>query len=125
MGLDTTHDAWHGAYSGFNRFRYAVAEATGIDLEAHWNGLDFTDDMLHTGNWEPGDPLFTLLNHSDCEGHIVWQRLTQLADRLESLLPNLEESVAPYRGWGPRGWTEQFIHGCRDAVRQQENLGFH
>ena len=29
MGLDTTHDCFHGAYSAFSRWRNAVAEAAG------------------------------------------------------------------------------------------------
>lgn len=33
MGLDTSHDCWHGAYSAFNRWREAVAKAAGIPLQ--------------------------------------------------------------------------------------------
>ena len=33
MGLDTTHDCWHGAYSAFMRWRRAVARAAGIPLD--------------------------------------------------------------------------------------------
>ncbi len=29
MGLDTSHDCWHGAYSAFGRWRRAIAEAAG------------------------------------------------------------------------------------------------
>jgi hypothetical protein len=29
MGLDTSHDAWHGAYSAFTRWRNTVAAAAG------------------------------------------------------------------------------------------------
>ena len=29
MGLDTTHNAWHGSYTGFTRWRQAVAKAAG------------------------------------------------------------------------------------------------
>lgn len=32
MGLDTSHDAWHGAYSAFTRFRHALAEAAGYEV---------------------------------------------------------------------------------------------
>ena len=32
MGLDTTHDCWHGAYSAFTRWRTKLAEAAGIPL---------------------------------------------------------------------------------------------
>jgi hypothetical protein len=30
MGLDTTHDAWHGAYSAFMRWREKIAEVAGL-----------------------------------------------------------------------------------------------
>lgn len=30
MGLDTTHNAWHGAYSAFMRWRQEVARAAGL-----------------------------------------------------------------------------------------------
>lgn len=32
MGLDTTHDCWHGAYSAFKRWREKLAEVVGIPL---------------------------------------------------------------------------------------------
>lgn len=30
MGLDTTHDAWHGAYSAFMRWRCEIAKVAGL-----------------------------------------------------------------------------------------------
>jgi hypothetical protein len=33
MGLDVSHDAWHGAYSAFMRWRTEIARAAGIPLE--------------------------------------------------------------------------------------------
>jgi hypothetical protein len=35
MGLDTTHDAWHGAYSAFSRWRDKLAEVAGYTFHAH------------------------------------------------------------------------------------------
>lgn len=32
MGLDTTHDCWHGSYTAFNRWRHKIAELAGIPL---------------------------------------------------------------------------------------------
>ncbi len=32
MGLDTSHDCWHGPYSAFSRWRIAIAQAAGIPL---------------------------------------------------------------------------------------------
>lgn len=63
MGLDTTHDCWHGSYHGFNHWRRAVARTVGIDLETM---RGFGGD----GEWNEADPITTLLNHSDCDGDI-------------------------------------------------------
>lgn len=42
MGLDTTHDCWHGAYSSFHRWRCKLAELAGLpplgEMEGFWNG---------------------------------------------------------------------------------------
>jgi len=32
MGLDTTHDAWSGAYSSFMKWRVWLAKKIGLDL---------------------------------------------------------------------------------------------
>lgn len=37
MGLDTSHDCWRGAYSAFNRWRRALAEAAAY-LDHAFNG---------------------------------------------------------------------------------------
>jgi hypothetical protein len=42
VGLDTTHDAWHGAYSAFSRWRELIAVAAGYELaEFEDHGLPF------------------------------------------------------------------------------------
>jgi hypothetical protein len=33
MGLDTTHNCWHGGYGAFNVWRRAIAEVAGIPLD--------------------------------------------------------------------------------------------
>jgi hypothetical protein len=38
MGLDTSHDCWHGAYSAFHRWRHAIANAIGLRLD-HMQGF--------------------------------------------------------------------------------------
>lgn len=35
MGLDTTHDCWHGAYSAFSRWREKLAEVAGYTFHIH------------------------------------------------------------------------------------------
>ena len=45
MGLDISHNAWHGAYGAFHRWRRIIAQYAGIPLE------------LMEGFYNPGDVL--------------------------------------------------------------------
>lgn len=135
MGLDTSHDCWHGPYSSFNRWRNEVAVAAGYAISDFWYvGVNY-DSLLATspdflGEWpegyDIGDPLLYLLAHSDCDGVIHPREGRLLADRLDALLPVLADSEVP----GPRGTsvfaaTEQFIAGLRDAAAAGEDVDFH
>lgn len=137
MGLDTSHDAWTGAYGAFTRWRNAIAEAAGYAVweVVHDRGykaptimLDWghvTQDNLF-GKWDktPADPLVVLFAHSDCEGEIFPEQATPLADKLEALLPELTGDSGGHIG-DIRAKTEQFIQGLRDAVSANEPLDFH
>lgn len=136
MGLDTSHDAWHGAYSAFTRWRRAVAAAGGytvrdepggyVDLD--WGGVQAVigDDL--TGDWPSvpvrpdgtPDPLLVLLAHSDCDGDIQVDMLKPLADRLEEILPLLNGN-GDYREGAT---TASFIAGLRLAAARGERLEF-
>ncbi len=143
MGLDTTHDAWHGAYSAFSRWRDTLAEAAGytfheieygrrlVDLD--WGGIEAVIGHDLLGRWPriparhdgTPDPLILLLAHSDCEGELQVEFHDPLAERLEGLLPKLEGK----EGGGHIGSyvekTEQFIAGLRRAAAANEPVGFH
>ena len=127
MGLDTSHDCWHGPYSAFNDWRVAVARTAGINLD--WmEGFADADPVSWDG---VVDPLAILLNHSDCEGSIAAEDCAPLADRLEQLLPLMEPHDGPAgrRGFvSERGWiarkTEQFIKGLRLAAERGEPVEF-
>jgi len=121
MGLDTTHDAWHGPYSKFARWRRALAEAAGMpelgDIYGHQNGNDpayVTFAMLKP------DDIHLLLDHSDCDGVISPEDAEKIAHRLEELLsePALQEE-----DWQER--TKQFIEGARLAFSLGEQIQFH
>jgi hypothetical protein len=43
MGLDTTHNAFHGAYSSFMRFREGVITATGGKFDSEKRMFFFGD----------------------------------------------------------------------------------
>ncbi|MFE3202161.1 hypothetical protein [Embleya sp. NPDC059237] len=68
MGLDFSHTDAHWSYSGFMRFREAIAAHEGIDL---WQmqGFNSGPDAI---SWSTvTSPLKALLNHSDCDGHLT------------------------------------------------------
>lgn len=135
MGLDTTHDCWHGPYSSFGRWRAAVAAAAGIATYEGRLGLSYWHESFNElrdaqgglyGDWvtPPEDPLMVLLCHSDCEGRIPHELAAGLADRLEGLLPGIVED----RSW-PTGYMRQhtldFIAGLRAAATKGEDVEFH
>jgi hypothetical protein len=146
MGLDTTHDAWHGAYSAFTRWRHAVAVAAGYRIvpggirtvdgrpEYVYDCVDLDWDVFeaknYQGEWDrpPGDdPLLYLIVHSDCDGVIHPKEGRHLARRLEGLLPKLDDDEVYFRRgapWSMRSLTEQFIAGLRKAADADEDVQF-
>lgn len=159
MGLDTSHNAWHGAYSAFHRWRKALAKAAGLPPLELMDGFfasrhssntsnptlpppfAMDEKFKTTGDWgldeleeslpilwgalRPDPALYALLHHSDCEGEIPWEICGDMADRLEELLPKLEEDSPenPHKMWRKR--TTQFIEGLRLAYSLKENIDFH
>lgn len=120
MGLDTSHDCWHGAYSLFNRWRTKICEVSGYGDLKDYHG--FGGDKA----WPEDDPLTILLYHSDCDGNIKHEDCEAIATRLESLLPALE--VAGDGGGHIGDYTEktkQFIAGLRLAAKEKEDVDFH
>lgn len=146
MGLDTSHNAWHGSYSSFNNWRRTIANAIGIPLDlmrGHYS-IDGPFDPLslvqyavnaypqskdqferHRKNfplhWEAfrPNPLHELLDHSDCDGELKWENCQKMADELRSILPQIDDE-----NW-KKGATEKFIAGLELAFSQRENIDFH
>jgi hypothetical protein len=125
MGLDCSHDAFHGAYSAFHRFRTAVAEAAG----GGWK--DGPAGNLILGGvyeWDDEYDLMPFFDHSDCDGEISPQDCTKIADNIKKLLPKLDEMgeggrhIA--RGGGYGAVARTFIAGCREAAKNNEPLYF-
>jgi hypothetical protein len=133
MGLDTSHNAWHGAYSAFGRWRDKLAEVAGYRFyrdprdgreypSLNWDAI--TEDNLY-GQWEaiPEDPLILLIAHSDCDGEIQPEHCGPLADRLEQLLPRLSGEGGGHIGLYQEK-TRQFVDGLRLAAGLGEPLEF-
>lgn len=147
MGLDTSHDAFHGAYSAFNRFRQVICRATGGSFPPHWlynddgslkvdeHGLaiynkDLDDKLIYFGgDLDDESGLYAFLMHSDCDGEISPEMCVKVADDLEKILPAI--AALPDRGGGhiaARGGfaevTRKFIAGCREAAKEGVPLEF-
>ena len=141
MGLDCSHDAFHGAYSAFNRFRQVVASAAGGSFPPHEEGFveKYTreEGKLPNADWwyvgdgmeaetHPGLRLFMM--HSDCDGELSPAECVLVANDLESLLPKIDEHgggsrhIANQGGYG--AVARKFIAGCREAAAAGEVLEF-
>lgn len=121
MGLDTSHNCWHGSYSSFRSWREAVARAAEYDELSSYHG--YGGKRI----WPEGDVLVTLLNHSDCDGIILHRLTGALADRLEILLPKIREQDVPVvpAFLSNVARTEQFVTGLRLASKRGEDVKFH
>jgi len=143
MGLDTSHDCWHGAYSAFTRWRHAVAVAGGYRIvspspeeRANGNYFDYVDidwsifrDENYQDEWRNGpyidDPLLLLIVHSDCDGIIHHEHARVLAGRLEGLIDKLDEGQSGGHIWSMREVTQRFVNGLRKAADAGEDVDFH
>jgi hypothetical protein len=150
MGLDTTHGAFHGAYSAFNRFRQVVAKAMGGSWPPHEKPLVCSDgDVIVEPDNErfyvPGKSwstfqierpgLSAFIGSQDCEGIFSPDTCKNMADELEALLPAIERVEKEWvesRSWGhiarDGGFvevTKRYIEGCRLAHSLNEDLEYH
>lgn len=135
MGLDTTHDCWHGPYSQFMRWR-------------QWLNHFVMDDRGHAGDkaamlishmgatvaaiekaWVDGHyedqsiPINVLMAHSDCDGEIAAEICEPLADALAALLDRHMPERGIYDEQRPA--TMRFINGLRRAAAAGEPVEFH
>jgi hypothetical protein len=155
MGLDISHDTWHGAYSAFMTWRKKIAQVAGYPplelMEGYYsnesefhNPFSLLERAFPDGDelamsalreykkefpikWDnfKKDPLIELLTHSDCDGKINWKNCKGIADRLEELLPLLPDGEAGGHIGHWRRKTEAFIKGLRLAYSKKEKLDFH
>lgn len=140
MGLDVSHNAWHGAYSAFNSFRQVICGAAGGSFPPHehcphpahtdpFEGETPDDKMIFLPN-DLGEGLRELLTHSDCDGEIAPDMCAKVADELEALLPKIASLTrTPWSGHveiagGYVGAAQRFIDGCRAAHKAGEPLEF-
>jgi hypothetical protein len=127
MGLDTSHDCWHGPYSSFNQFRHALASCIGIDLKEYrgYGGNYATKDLASI---EHG--IMPLLNHSDCDGELSVEESKSIAEGLTQILESMGDSDEyeidkKYEVWRFKEKIEQFRDGCLYAIEKNEIIEFH
>lgn len=123
MGLDTSHDCWHGPYSMFHDWREALHRILHPNTQHHGERLDALMEAWDAGIYEDQTvPINVLMNHSDCDGEIPAKDCGPLADALESLAAQMPEDTEP---WGTKATTLQFIAGLRAAAAAGEPVDFH
>lgn len=148
MGLDTSHDAWHGGYGRFDRWRVWLAWQIGIPLDlmegfydlGNHNPLALLNHKYPTGEeldmhelrkifkyfplkWSAFKPnaLHSLLDHSDCDGYLNWSECKKISKELTKIISDLQETDDNKLFLDE---TKQFLSGCNLAVRKKEKLIF-
>lgn len=139
MGLDTTHEAFHGAYSAFNNLRRFLLRSIGGSFPPHDNKelLDGywywhkEDESKTKFSSETHKGLLEFFAHSDCDGDISPEMCKVVADELEEILSYVEKLADTedcfghlLRNGGYLQVTKDFIAGCRLAHSLNEPLEF-
>ncbi len=120
MGIDFSHTDAHWAYSGFGRFRDALAKHEGFNL----------DDMVGFGGDRAWDTVTTalkpLLDHSDCDGEISPEDCATVAPRLREVIDAIwpEGVIEPGRGAYDRSTGLLLAEGMEAAAAAGEPLEF-
>lgn len=130
MGLDCSHDAFHGTYSAFNSFRHMVGKAIGGSYPPHSEPNLDSDSWYGPEGSEPEDNpgISIFLSHSDCDGSISPEDCALVAEDLEKILPQMDSygsgggHIARAGGYG--AVCRKFINGCRWAAANNECLEF-
>ena len=130
MGLNCTHGFFDGSYGSFTNLKVQVAQAAGYPIRKAgglYGGYDIVDidyqaypKDVQYGHWDNGNPddiLMVLFMHSDCEGCIHPQQGALLANRLEVLVPLVDEE------WQER--VEEMVSGLREAAAWRQDIIFH
>lgn len=120
MGLDTTHNCWHGPYSAFGRFRAAVGEAA-KDVFGYVPDYGAHPARAFQGWWDDDhtytDVLDVFFVHSDCDGYIFPQQAEPLAKRLRQLVEHVPDDDCPENPqFSTRARLTRFVFGLLDAV---------
>lgn len=142
MGLDVSHDAWHGGYGLFHLWRQCLANAYGVPLElmeGFWDVKRLSQpDVIKYFTEFPKPPLpiswdavkvpeavKELLHHSDCDGEIDAKTCGELAKELKRILPKITSLFPRWTDADVKDLTKKFADGCEAAFKANEPLDFH
>ncbi len=117
MGLDTTHNCWHGSYGSFARFRDALARQIGINLD-EYEGFGGEKEFITVNH-----DIVPLLNHSDCDGDLDVEDCKKVVNGLNSILENFNETLEFDPNFKDK--IIQFRDGCLDAISNNEIVEFY
>jgi len=118
MGIDFSHGEAHWAYSGFMRFRSLLAETLGYTTpltEMYDNG---TYDIMKK------EPIYPLINHSDCDGELTVAEMKQILPQLIKIVDIWKEQPEDSAGKFEINRTNAFIDGMEEAVAADESFEF-
>jgi len=119
MGLDTSHNCWHGPYSVFARFRKSLACQIGIDLNDYYGyGKGGVKDLRKIKH-----ELMPLFNHSDCDGKLTIKQSKSIVVGLNKVLENFIENNEYDDDF--KELIIDFRDGCLDAISKNETVKFH
>lgn len=131
MGLDTSHDCWHGAYSAFMRFRLDILKTLGFgdgsretSIYVNWQAPEKQELWTRLEKEHPG--IFVLINHSDCDGVIEVKDQLLLATELEAVAAKMpDEPGVGHLTHGSKAAALRFAKGLREANAAGEDVEFH
>lgn len=115
MGLDFSHCDARWGYIGFNRFRHKLAKEMGIENLEEMDG--YTPNGKSWDNFKK-HPLYKLMIHSDCEGHLT-------PKQCEVIYPELNKVVSKWPDDDrDKSIALELCKGMRSASKAKENLEF-
>ena len=112
MGLDFSHGNAHWSYSGFGHFRSKLVDTLGYTVPLNTMYEDGTYIRMKN------EPIYPLINHSDCDGNLT-------VEEMQQILPQLEDIV---NRWNDDEYDKtrglQLIESMKEAIDDNEPLEF-
>jgi len=112
MGLGFSHGDVHFSYSGFMRFRNKLIETLGYTHSLESMYKDGTYINMKT------EPIYPLINHSDCDGELTVDEMQQMLPQLKCIIKRWPDDDYD------KSYGFKFIEGIELAVDENEPMVF-